>query len=109
MGSSAEGAPAEGACNCVSLGKNQSGELIDLEDPKQRKATKEQRTAFLAADISKVNSKYHAGANSANATADTTFKQATWSETHSTTDAKATFSALDANGDGDCRVLPLVP
>ena len=98
MRSAAEGAP--------------SGELIDLEDPKQQEATKEQRKAFLTADLSKVNSKYRAtkqqaGANSANTTADTTWKQATWSDTHSTTDAKATFSALDSNGDGNCHVLSL--
>ena len=72
-------------------------ELNDLEDPKQQKPTEEQRRAFLTADLRRVSSKLNdpatekAGAKSNN------------------TAARATFRALDADADGNCHVLSMVP
>ena len=59
-------------------------ELNNLEDPKQQKPTEEQRRAFGPATE-------QAGAKSNN------------------TAARAAFRALDADGDGNCHVLSMVP
>ena len=69
-------------------------DLNDLEDPKQQKATEEQRLnnrAFLTADLRRVSSKLNeqAGAKSNNTAAM----------------ARATFRALDTDGDGNCHTL----
>ena len=64
------------------------------EDPEQRKA-------FLLEDLSK---QQQAEAKPSNTTA-SAWKEASWSETHAREDAKATFKALDKDGDGNCHIL----
>ena len=102
---SANGSDADGSdADASDAGSDADGEQIDLEDPKQR------RMAFLLEDLSKVESKYHtdkpqqAEAKPSNTTA-STWKEASWSETHGRADAQATFKALDTDGDGNCHRL----
>ena len=74
----------------------------------QDKITEEVWKKVLLEDLSEVESKYHADkqlqveAKPSNRTASNTWEEASWSsKTHGRADAKATFKALDTDGNGN--------